>query len=226
MHRLLPSLIAATFAVSLASSAHAQAEVAHDFSASVPSTGIERIIVEMPEAGITIRTTQTSEISLTGHARRGFRNEKQRKDAQVMVDDSSIEVVVDGTTAVIKRAFGPRAKSRTARGSKTRFEFSITIPESIGVRIRMSGGEIDAAGAIGHIDIGLRAGDVKLVMPRSSVKELIARARIGDLHLNLGDRIVEKEGVLAGKVNYLNEGGSHVVSVLVTTGDITIELTR
>jgi hypothetical protein len=31
---------------------------------------------------------------------------------------------------------------------------------------------------------------------------------------------------MAGKVNYLNEGGSHVVSVLVTTGDVTIELTR
>jgi hypothetical protein len=90
----------------------------------------------------------------------------------------------------------------------------------------MKGGEIDAAGSLGHVDIGLGAGDVKVVMPKSSVKELIARARIGDLDLNLGDRIVEKEGVMAGKVNYLNEGGSHVVSVLVTTGDVSIELTR
>jgi len=228
MRRLLPSLIAPLLALSLAPALLAQsAEVKHDFSSAVPANGIERVIVEMPSAGITVRTAAaTSEIALSGHARRGFRNEKQRKDAQLMVDDSSVEIVVDGTTATVRRKYGPKAQSRTAKGSHTAFEFSLTLPESIGLRIRMKDGEIDAAGALGHVDIGLRAGDVKVVMPKASVKELIARARIGDLNLNLGDRIIEKEGVLAGKVNYLNEGGSHVLSVLVTSGDVTIELTR
>jgi hypothetical protein len=224
---MLPSLIALLLAVSVAPALLAQtAEVVHDFSSAVPASGIERVIVEMPSAGITVRTAAVSEIALTGHTRRGFKNEKQRKDAQVMVDDSSVEIVVDGTTATVRRKYGPKAQSRTAKGSHTAFEFSLTIPESIGLRVRMKGGEIDASGALGHIDIGLRAGDVKLVMPKASVKELIARARVGDLHLNLGDRIIEKEGLFAGKVNYLNEGGAYVVSVLVTTGDVTIELTR
>ncbi|MFA6955026.1 MAG: hypothetical protein WC538_04055 [Thermoanaerobaculia bacterium] len=228
MRRLFPPLIAPLLALSLAPSLLAQsAEVKHEFSSTIPASGIERVIVEMPSAGITVRTAATtSEIALAGHARRGFKNEKQRKDAQVMVDDSSVEIVVDGTTATVRRKYGPKAQSRTAKGSHTAFEFSITLPESIGLRVRMKGGEIDAAGALGHVDIGLRAGDVKVVMPKSSVKELIARARVGDLNLNLGDRIIEKEGVMAGKVNYLNEGGAYVVSVLVTTGDVTIELTR
>lgn len=230
MRRLLPSLIVPALLIAfspvLAAQAPQTAEVRHEYASSVPATGIERVIIEMPSAGITIRTAQTSEISLTGRARRGFRNEKQRKDAQLMVDDSSVELAVDGTTATVRRKYGPAAQSRTAKGSHTAFEFSLTIPESTGLRIRMKGGEIDAAGSLGHVDIGLRAGNVKLVMPKSSVKELLARARIGDLDLNLGDRIVEKEGVMAGKVNYLNEGGSHVVSVLVTTGDVSIELTR
>jgi hypothetical protein len=230
MRRLFPSLTPLALVLALAPLSAAQApqttEVSHDYSASVPATGVERVFVEIPEAGITVRTAPVSEISLTGRARRGFRNEKQRKEAQVMVDDTSVEIVVDGTTATVRRRYGPNAQSRTAKGSHTAFEFSLTIPESLGLRVRMKGGEIDAAGSLGHVDIGLGAGDVKVVMPKSSVKELIARARIGDLDLNLGDRIVEKEGVMAGKVNYLNEGGSHVVSVLVTTGDVSIELTR
>lgn len=228
MHRLLlPLVVALALSVSNAPSLLAQtAEASHDFATTVPATGIERVIIEMPEAGITVRTAATNEIAISGHARRGFRNDKQRRDAQLMVDDCSVEIAVDGTSATVRRKFGPQAESHTAKGSHTAFEFSITLPESIGLHVRMKAGEIDAAGVLGHVDIGLRAGNVKVVTPKSSVKELIARTRIGDLNLNLGDRVIEKEGILAGKVNYLNEGGSHVVSVFVTTGDIAIELTR
>lgn len=224
MFRLLPSMIVA--ALVLAPSARSQSEVVHEFSTSIAAPGIERVIVELPAAGITIRTAAGDTVSAVGRVRRGFRNDKQRTDAQAMVDDSSIEVVLDGTTATVRRRFGPKASSRSAKGSKSAFEFVLTIPESKGLRIRMSGGEIDASGMLGHVDIGLRAGDVKLSMPKSSVKELIARARVGDLDLNLGDRIIEKDGILAGKAHYLNEGGAYVVTVLVTAGDVKIELTR
>lgn len=226
MLRPFPSMIGVAFALAFATSSLAQNEVVHEFSTSIAAPGIERVIVELPYAGITIRTADGDTVSATGRVRRGFRNDKQRTDAQAMVDDSSIEIVVDGTAATVRRKLGPNATSRSAKGSKTAFEFVLTIPESKGLRIRMSGGEIDAAGMLGHVDIGLRAGDVKLSMPKSSVKELIARARVGDLDLNLGDRIIEKDGILAGKAHYLNEGGAYVVSVLVTAGDVKIELTR
>ena len=226
MFRLLPSLTALSIALALATPALAQSEVEHAFSTSVAAPGIERVIVEMPSAGVTIRTTDGDQVSVTGRARRGYRNEKQRSDAQRMVDDSSMEIVIDGTTASVRRRFGPNATSRSAKGSKTAFELVLTIPASKGVRVRMRAGEIDASGLFGHVDFGLRAGDVKLSMPKSSVKELIARARVGDLELNLGDRIIEKDGLFAGKAHYLNEGGDHVVSVLVTTGHVAIELTR
>ncbi|MGK2858045.1 MAG: hypothetical protein ACSLFQ_12655 [Thermoanaerobaculia bacterium] len=226
MLRLLPSMIVVALVIALSPPALAQSEVVHEFSTSVAASGIERVIVEMPEAGITIRTAAGEDVSATGRVRRGFRNDKQRRDAQAMVDDASIEIVVDGTTATVRRAFGPNAMSRSAKGSRTAFEFVLIIPETKAIRVRMSAGEVDASGLLGHVDIGLRAGDVKLTMPKASVKELIARARLGGLDLNLGDRLIEKDGILAGKAHYLNEGGAYVVSVLVTAGDVKIELTR
>ena len=78
----------------------------------------------------------------------------------------------------------------------------------------------------GDINVELNAGEVSLKIPKGSVRELLADVKVGELTTNLGDRIVEKQGVMAGKMHFFNESSGGVVKVGVLAGDVEIELTR
>ena len=82
----------------------------------------------------------------------------------------------EGTTAVVRRKFGPNAQSRTAKGSHSKFEFTIRVPETTDIQVRQDAGELDVEGHFGQLDLNLSKGDAKVrVISAASILAKVAR---------------------------------------------------
>jgi hypothetical protein len=94
------------------------------------------------------------------------------------------------------------------------------------VEVHQKAGEVKVAGSFGDIDVKMRAGEVTINTPKRNVRELLASTSVGEVHTNLGDRLVSKQGVFPGRTHYLNEGGRSMVSVDLMAGEVDIVLTQ
>ena len=199
------------------------ADVEHSFQASVPRGKVQRVVIDIPFGSFTVRNGQSDRIALSGIASRDYDGAKEKKWAQEVVNDTTVEIYVNGAEAVVKRKFGKKADSWRAR-KFTGLDLRLELPPGIDVEFETSAGEVDLAGSYGDIDIDLRAGEVDVKIPKAAVRELTASCRVGEVRANLGREIVTREGVLPGRTKYFNAAGKNHVSVHVTAGEVDVTL--
>jgi opacity protein-like surface antigen len=217
------TLLAFTAAALLATSASAQ-DVEHSFQTSVPRGQVQRVVIDVPFGEFTVRNGAAGAITVAGVASRDYDGQRERIWAQKVVDDVSVEVVVNGAEAVVRRKFGHNAQSWRAK-KFTGLDLKLELPPGIDVRFETSAGEIDVAGHYGDIDVDLSAGEIDVRVPRSTVRELNASCRIGEVNTNLGSEIVTREGLLPGKTHFYNAAGRGHVNVHTTFGEVRVTLT-
>ena len=173
-----------------------------------------------------IANSTAERIEVSGTVTRQYDRASEITEAQRIVDVSGVRVDRVGSRAVLRRQFGPSAGSRSGRGSKTHFSLKIAVPPGMHLEVRQSAGDLALNGSFGDMMIRMRVGDVTVKVPKKNVREVVAGSRIGTAIVDLGDQVVTKEGLLSGKINYINEGGSSMLDVAVSIGNINIQLTR
>jgi hypothetical protein len=184
-----------------------------------------RLQVDMPASELFIENGPPGVIEISGTVERKFRREKDRDRAQQIANATSVKVQLQGSRAFLRRDFGPEARGRSARSGDTEFRLRLKVPVGMHVEVQQRAGDVRMAGRFGDIDINMRAGAVDLRIPKAPVRELYADVKVGEVKTNLGDRIIEKEGILAGRTTYRNDAGAHRVSVALLAGEVHIELT-
>ena len=200
-------------------------DVTHEFQAAVPRGTVQRIVIAIPSGSFTIRNSASDSIALSGIASRDFDGAKEKSWAQKVVDDTSVEIVVNGSEAIVRRKFGRNAQSWRAQ-KFTGVDLRVDVPPGTDIDFDTYAGEIDMNGDFGDIDVDMRAGEVNLRLPRKRVRELNASCRIGEVRAHLGNEIVSREGLFPGKTHFFNAEGSAHVNVHVTTGEVDVMLTK
>ena len=204
--------------------AAADQDVTHAFQSSVPRGKVQRVVIDIPAGEFTLRTGSAATLALSGIASRDYDSAKEKAWAQGVVNDTSVEFYVNGTEAVVRRRFGPKASSWRSQ-KFTGLDLRLDLPPGVDVSFETTAGEVDMDGHFGNVDLDMRAGEVKLRMPRPTVRSLQASCRIGEVRTHIGEDLVTREGVLPGKTKYFNAGGKSVVNVHVTAGEVDVTLT-
>jgi len=158
-------------------------------------------------------------------ASRDYDGPKEALWAQKVVNDTSVEIVVNGAEAIVRRKFAKNAQSFRAQ-KFTGIDLRLDLPPGMDVDFDTAAGEIDMAGNFGDIDVDLRAGEVDIRTPRSRVRELNASCRVGEVRTHLGNEIVTREGLFPGKTHFFNAAGTAHVNVHVTAGEVDVTLTQ
>ena len=218
------SLFAATLLLA-ATTAFADRDVTHQFQSVVPRGRVQRVIIDIPAGSFTVRNGAADKLALSGIASRDYDGAKERAWAQRVVDDTSVEFVINGPEARVRRKFGPNAQSWRAK-KFSGMELRLDLPAGIDVDFETYAGEIKMIGDFGDIDIDLRAGEVDLRIPRSRVRELNASCRVGEVRTHLGHEVVSREGLFPGKTHFFNAEGTAHLNLHVTAGEVDITLTR
>jgi opacity protein-like surface antigen len=221
--QFLAATAVALFAVS--SVAAADVRVTHPFSSSREKGTVRRVIVEIPSGSVTVRNGDTQVLAVTGVASRDYEGSRERVWAQKVVNASSVDIYASGDEAIVRRKFGPDADSFRAQ-KFTSFSVTIDVPAGTDVEIRTSAGEVRMAGTFGRVSSDLRAGEIHFTAPKSSIRELNASCRVGEVHANLGDETIRREGLFPGRTHYYDANGTSTVDLHVTAGEIHVELTR
>jgi len=186
---------------------------------------VQRVVIDMPFGEFTVRNGAPNAISVAGVASRDYDGQRERIWAQKVVNDTAVEIQVNGAEAIVRKKFGPNAKSWRAR-KFTGVDLKLDLPPGIDVKFETNAGEIDMAGHFGDIDIDLSAGEIDVRVPRSTVRELNASCRIGEVRANLGTEIVTREGLFPGKTHFYNAAGRAHVNVHTTVGEVAVTLTK
>jgi hypothetical protein len=211
------------FACLLAASAAFAKDAEHAFQSTVARGQVQRVLIDIPQGQFTIRNGASTHLSVSGIASRDFDGAREGAWAQQVVNDTSVEIYVNGAEAIVRRKFGTNAQ--TFRAQKfTGLDLRLDLPAGVAVAFETTAGDIDLAGDFGDIDIDLRAGDVKVSVPRARVRELNASCRIGEVRTNLGREIVSREGLFPGKAHYVNAGGRTRINAHVTVGEVDVTL--
>lgn len=209
----------------LAASTAAAKDVTHAFQNIVPRGSVQRVVIAIPAGSFSIRNGNTDRLALAGVASRDFDTSKERAWAQKVVDDTSVEFVVNGAEAIVRRKFGKNAQSWRAQ-KFTGLDLRIDLPPGMDVDFNTTAAEIEMSGDFGDIDIDLRAGEVDLRLPRARVRDLNASCRVGEVRTHLGNEVVTREGILPGKTHFFNAQGTSHVNVHVTAGEVDVTLTK
>lgn len=218
-----PLLLAATLA--LAASAFAEQDVEHKFQSLVPRGRVQRVLIDIPHGSFTIRNGAPGHIGISGIASRDYDGARERAWAQKVVNDTSVEVYINGAEAVVRRKFGRNADGWRAQ-KFTGIDLRLDLPPGVDVAFDTSAGEIDLAGDFGDVSVDLRAGEVDVRVPRAKVREMNASCRVGEVRTNLGTEVVTKEGILPGRTHYFNPKGKSHVNVHVTAGEVDVTLVQ
>lgn len=221
MHRSL--VLAAALLASTAAFADQDAE--HKFQSVVPRAGVQRVVIDVPYGSFTIRNGASTHIGVSGVASRDYDSQRERMWAQKVVDDTTVEVYVNGAEAVVRRKFGKNASSWRAQRF-TGFDLRLDLPAGVDVEFETTAGEINMAGDFGDVDIDMRAGEVNLRVPRAKVRELNASCRVGEVRTNLGTEVVTREGLFPGRTHFFNAAGKAHVNAHVTAGEVDVTLTQ
>jgi hypothetical protein len=209
--------------VSVAPEAFADRKVSHQFKSSLAAADVKRIVIEVPVAELTVRTAAGSDVTIEGVATRDVDNDKEAREAQPIVDNSSIVMKSRGRTAYIEPEYRGVANGWMKK-KKTAFRVTITVPPGLPVDIDQEVGDVEISGATGDMNLRLGVGEVHVTMPKHSVRELSASATIGEVKTNFPDRTITKEGFFAGTTHYLNEGGKSNINLRVRVGEMKIDL--
>jgi hypothetical protein len=212
---LIISLLVATIATAK--------DAEHAFQTTVPRGQVQRVVIDIPHGTFTIRNGASTHLGVSGIASRDYDGAREGAWAQQVVNDTSVEIYVNGADAIVRRKFGKNAQSFRAQ-KFTGVDLRIDLPPGVDVAFETTAGEIDMAGDFGNVDIDLRAGEVKVRVPRANVRELTASCRIGEVHTNLGREIVSREGILPGKTHYFNAAGRTNINAHVTVGEVDVTL--
>jgi hypothetical protein len=218
--------IASAFLLLLvATTAAADQRVENRFQAAALRGSASRVIIDIPTGDITVRNGPADRLVVTGTASRDPDGPRSRSKEQRIVNDTSVEIVVRNDEAIIKRKFGPDADSFRAQAF-TRYEVVIEVPAGLHLDVKTHTGEVTIHGSFGDIDVDLRAGEIEARLPRRDVRELRASCRIGEVRTNIGNEIVEREGIFPGRTRYLNPEGKSFVTLHTTVGEVNVELTK
>ncbi|HEX7705888.1 MAG TPA: hypothetical protein VF701_05455 [Thermoanaerobaculia bacterium] len=220
----LTSLLAVTASIALASTALA-ADVTHSFQSVIPVGGVQRVVIDLSTGVFKVRNGAAGQLGIAGIASRDYDGQRERQWAQKVVDDTSVEFEIRGAEAIVRQRFGPNAKSWRAR-KFTGYDIRLDLPPGIDVKFATAAGEIDMAGSFGDIDIDMRAGEIRLRLPKEQVRELRASCRVGEVKTNLGDEVVTREGIFPGRTEFFNAGGRSRVRAHVTAGEVHVTLTQ
>ncbi|MGA7615012.1 MAG: hypothetical protein WBX15_07515 [Thermoanaerobaculia bacterium] len=204
----------------------ADATVSHQFQTSSPAEGVLRISIEIPVAEIEIVNGDAATISVSGTASREVHDEGDRVRLQEIVDDTAVRINRRGSRMTIVPAHGPAASSRWARNNRTELTVRITIPRHVNLEVHQKVGDLSVSGEYANMDLNLRVGNVTVTAPRQQIREVNAGARVGKTITNIGDRIVTKEGLFAGRMQFFNEGGKATLRVTVEVGEIRLDLSH
>lgn len=218
-------LVVAGMFVVCASAALADATASRPFQSAVARQKVQRVVIDIPAASISIRNGDANTIGISGVISREYDGPSDRAKAQKIVDATSVGIYVSNDEAVVRPRFGPAAKGWRGETFNS-FEVTVTVPPGLSLEIGTRYGELAIEGTFGNIDVDLRAGEIKLRTPRNAVRELNASCRVGEVHANLGDEVIKREGVLPGKTHFVNAQGKGLVNLHVTAGEIDVELTR
>jgi hypothetical protein len=208
-----------------ATAAFADQDAEHKFSSTVPRAGVQRVVIDIPYGSFTIRNGAATHIGVAGVASRDYDSQRERIWAQRVVDDTSVEVYVNGAEAIIRRKFGKNASSWRAQRF-TGYDLRVDLPAGVDVEFETTAGEINMAGDFGDIDIDMRAGEINMRVPRAKVRELNASCRVGEVRTNLGTEIVTREGLFPGRTHFFNAAGKAHVNAHVTAGEVDVTLTQ
>lgn len=220
-----PLLLLAMATIPLATAALADREVTHSFDSTTPLRGVKRVVIDIPAGEFRIRNSAGSVLGLHGAVRREYDGYNRREQNQSIVDDISPEVVINGDQAVVRRRFGPNAKGWSARNHSA-FDVTIEVPADVDLDVETRFGEVHLDGAFGNVDIDMSAGEIHMTTPRANVRELAASCRVGEVHTNTGDRIIENEGLFPHTARFTNpNGGKGAVKLHVTAGEVHVKLT-
>jgi hypothetical protein len=200
-------------------------DVEHKFQSVVPRGQVQRILIDIPAGTFTIRNGSADRLSLSGIASRDYDGQRERIWAQKVVDDTSVEIYVSGAQAILRRRFGRNADSWRAQ-KFTGIDLHLDVPPGVDLQFKTTAGEIDVAGDFGDVAADLRAGEVKVRVPRAKVRELNASCRVGEVRANVGTEIITKEGLFPGRTHYFNPKGKTHVNVHVTAGEVDVMLTQ
>ena len=216
---------ALVLAASLLSAASALAQdVEHQFQSVVPRGQVQRVLIDIPHGNFTIRNGNASSIGVAGVASRDYDGQRERVWAQKVVNDTSVEVYVNGNEAVVRRKFGREADSWRSQ-KFTGIDLRLDLPPGVDIEFETSAGEIDIAGDFGDISADLRAGEINVRVPRSRVREMNASCRVGEVRTNLGTgEVITKEGLFPGRTHYFNPKGKSHVNVHTTAGEVEVTL--
>ena len=203
--------------------AAADDDVEHKFQSSVPRGQVQRVLIDIPAGSFTIRNGAATHLGVSGVASRDYDGHRERIWAQKVVDDTSVEIYVNGAEAVVRRRFGRNADSFRAQ-KFTGIDLRLDLPPGVDVEFDTTAGEVDMEGDFGDVSIDMRAGEIDVKIPRAKVRELNASCRVGEVRANLGTEIVSKEGILPGRTHYFNAKGRTHVNLHVTAGEIDVTL--
>jgi len=216
MKIVLASLLA------LGSFAAQAAVVTHVVTKEVPASEILRIVVELPDAEVTIRNTSEKTLRVIGTYSTSHRG-KDSKEAQAVVDAASLSIETNGPRAIIRRELSGKAGSFLARRSLD-LKVEILAPSYVNIEVKQSSGHVKIDGTFRDIDVSMNRGDVSVRTAKRNVRELTASSRMGKVNTNIGDRTVSREGVLMGSTYFINDGGASSMKVAVRFGTVNIEL--
>jgi hypothetical protein len=201
------------------------ADVEHKFQSVVPRGSVQRVVIAIPTGSFTIRNSTTASLNVSGIASRDYDGSKEKAWAQKVVNDTSVEIYVNGAEAVVRRKFGTNAQSWRAQ-KFTGLDLRIDLPAGVDVEFDTSAGEVDLAGDFGDINIDLRAGEIAVKVPKARVRELNASCRVGEVRAHLGNQTISREGLFPGKTHHFNPNGTSHVNLHVTAGEVDVTLTK
>ncbi len=204
MRRL--TLVIAFAAGAMATAALADQAVTHPFQSSMPLGAVRRVVLDIPAGEFHFRNGSATALAIRGDVRRDYEGWTRREQNQRIVDDIMPEVVIKGDQAIIRRRFGTNATGWGAR-NKSVFEMTIEVPSGADVEVQTRFGEVHFDGAFGNVNVDMNAGEIHMTTPRANVRELAASCRVGEVHTNTGDQIIEREGLFPRTTRFTNPNG-------------------
>ncbi len=210
----------------LSSTAAADETVTHPFDTSVARSAIRRVIIDIPAADIAVRNGAADRIRVFGRSERKYDGYREEASQQRIVNDIGVAIFVNGHDALVRRSFGPNARSWSAQHWRTSYRVTVEVPRGTGIDIETSAGDVSFDGDFGNIDTDLRAGEIDLRTPRASVRDLTASVGIGEVHADFGSERDDNEGILPGSTHFFNAAGRSRIHLHTTVGELRVTLTK
>jgi hypothetical protein len=215
----------AAFCLLTATAVAAEDRVRHPFQSSVARGRVQRVVLAIPAGDVTIRNGAPDRLAVSGEVSRDPDGPRSRAKEQQIINDITVEIYVSGDEAIIRRRFGPEAKSWRAE-MFTAVDILVEVPRGMALEVETRAGDVTIDGSFGDVNVDLRAGEVNVRVPKADVRELRASCRIGEVRTNIGGEVISREGFFPGQTRYVNASGKSIINVHTTLGEVRVDLTR